>query len=308
MDEYGSRKRKQGRDRIDVDSCAARMLSHTVDQHYCCDIINYLDNTFQIDKHYLKQEFVYYTLEFHDIKTIEVSKISGLIKNFPNIRDVIVRSVSAIDSSNSKPYFIMFVQVFPHDADHISRTVPTFTPFSGIDNPLTKEAFKDALDPHGQWKQEWTIPFNTLSDISHALCNIEEHPPCISLNLIYEVTNSDRDIYALKAMNFLEISYSFLEYIDTITAKNYLYHIKFDINDDKEKNIFVIKITERVAEMISETLEGCEFISKLPKRKVLESTSFSSTRRPEEESRIEEGNVYSKKGKVVNVNVFGANS
>jgi hypothetical protein len=293
VESTSSKKRKsKWANGIEIEECAAKLLTDSKDREYCCDVVNYCYAQWSNITHNMTNKESSYVLQFIGPKVVDSKFLRGIVMQYKLIRNIVIKPVNAVDSEDSQPYFIIAVDIFSHNNDLNHVTIPTFQPYEFIPQQVTREMFASTVAGPGhenEWKDEWNLPFMMILDISFAIINKEQFPDDMSITLSYENTTHARVIYGIKLQTFGDIPYSLIEYLNDIKPTDYLYYIKFEPNKDN-KNVMIIKLLEADKETSSkaETISGEYFFQNMPKRSVSPSSQdqLSSRHIPDEERTV----------------------
>lgn len=274
------------RNAITPETCAAVKLVNRTDQSYSCDIINYFYTEYPNSTHNINQFEDSYVIDFDKITKIDLIFLKKVVARYNSIRDITVSPISAVDSPTNTPYFCVKVEVFYAGGDNIHKPVPQYSPVNVIPCPITKENFTEVVGTD-TWQVHWLSAFGKLRDICTTVCNIGNYPSDMGIVLLYDTTESKKEIFGIKFTNIGDTSYSLIEYMDIVHLKDFMYLIKFESDQETHQNSMVIKFIERQPDSQATTSLGGElFISGIKKRFHSSGDIQNVKKRPREEDDV----------------------
>lgn len=187
-----------------------------------------------------------FAIRFHPIDKIHGSLLHSLVSTFFWLKNVVVVPMIGVQGVRS---YELIVEVFYSSIATLFHKMPVFVPAAAVSRPfiITEQAFMRGVDPKAtRWQPaEWN-PFRVnLSSIGNALCNISATPPILKIDLLYHRTEDGQQLYGLKVHGLHELTYAFVEYVDSLLGHEFLWHFRFVRDKELNKLFFVIMMTQR---------------------------------------------------------------
>lgn len=274
---------------IKREESGADQLTDVRDADTCYNIINYIYGSISsVESHQIAVKETYYIIKFSPAYEI-TSFLRGIVSEHANIRDIKIQPINAIQDEVNKASFTIVVEVLSHRTkdlmtnsngkrsitDYVEdNIVPTFTPADVIEYHIEKELFAKTIlgdNKANSLPNALVLPYNIINDIAYAIVNINSTAPDMGVTLLYEElpNKQNRKIYGIKFVDFPEISYSLIEYIDTVkSSNNFLYNVKLISDNNKQQNILIFQLLEREQNSteLLETVNGEQYYMSFPKR------------------------------------------
>lgn len=273
---------------IKREDSGAEKLNDIRDSNTCYEIINDIySSVSSVEEHQIGVKENYYVIKFSPAYEITSTLIRGIVTKNNNIRDIKIQPINAIQDVVNKASFTILIEVLSyHTKDLINNNnkrsitdyvddniVPTFTPSNVIEYEIEKVLFAKTVlgDKATSLPNSLILPYNIINDIANAIVNINSTPPDMGVSLMYEElpNKQNRKIYGIKFIDFPDVHYSLIEYIDLIkSSNNYLYNVKFNSDKNRQQNVLTIQLLEREngSTDISETINGEQYYLSFPKR------------------------------------------
>lgn len=274
---------------IKREESGADQLTDVRDRDTCYEIVNYIYSSLtSIENHQIAAKESYYIIKFSPAYEVTSALLRSIVSKHENIRDIKVQPINAIQDEVNRASFTIVIEILSHHTkdllsnnnnkrsitDYVEdNIVPTFAPADVIEYHIEKEVFAKTIlgDKATSLPSSLTLPYNIINDIAYAIVNINNTAPDMGVSLVYEELphKQNRKIYGIKFVDFPDVPYSLIEYIDVIkSSNNFLYNVSFDSDKNKQQNVLTIKLLEREQNNpeLSEIVNGEQYYLTFPKR------------------------------------------